>query len=355
VLRDLSAFAPSGESQNRRDARPRSLDRFVLIDMRLGAAGDNEQASGKETSATPQANDVLPSMVGEPTRQGASVGGGETPAAPPAFSSPLTPLPTTVDHLIIRDDVPAPRFDTFMSSSEAAPDADSTGVVSSNPLFRWVAVALVILVLAQGAIITWLMTRGTEAEQAEPKSGAEFTEAPASATGQPRAAGSVSPLEPTAQAETRAAEAQVPSAKAAAGEPSGSVRVLSPIPLDVVWAEEVIGSTATGPVRVAPGTHELEFVNERLSFRTKQTVRVTADRIVPVRIDPPNGVMTVSAQPWARVWIDGKAVGQTPLSNVAVGLGEHEIVFRHPQLGERRQHATVRSGALTRVNQTFPQ
>ena len=35
---------------------------------------------------------------------------------------------------------------------------------------------------------------------------------------------------------------------------------------------------------------------------------------------------------------------------VAVPIGTHEIVFRHPDLGERRTTATVTTGAPTRVS-----
>jgi hypothetical protein len=54
--------------------------------------------------------------------------------------------------------------------------------------------------------------------------------------------------------------------------------------------------------------------------------------------------------PWAEVWIGGKLVGETPLGNLSVPLGDHEIVFRHPQLGEQRQTATVRLDGVTRVS-----
>jgi hypothetical protein len=33
--------------------------------------------------------------------------------------------------------------------------------------------------------------------------------------------------------------------------------------------------------------------------------------------------------------------------------GEHEIIFRHPQLGERRQKTIVRSGVETLVSANF--
>jgi PEGA domain len=57
--------------------------------------------------------------------------------------------------------------------------------------------------------------------------------------------------------------------------------------------------------------------------------------------------------PWAQVWIDGNAVGETPLANLSVPAGEHDIVFRHPQFGERREKTIVKSGALTRVSATL--
>ncbi len=56
-----------------------------------------------------------------------------------------------------------------------------------------------------------------------------------------------------------------------------------------------------------------------------------------LKIDPPNGVVNLNALPWAEVWIDGRQVGETPLGNVKLPIGEHEAVFRNPQFGERRQ------------------
>jgi hypothetical protein len=67
-------------------------------------------------------------------------------------------------------------------------------------------------------------------------------------------------------------------------------------------------------------------------------------------VTPPNGSISINALPWANVWIDGNLVGETPLGNVSVPLGEHQIVFRHPELGERRETTIVRSDRPTRVS-----
>jgi hypothetical protein len=56
------------------------------------------------------------------------------------------------------------------------------------------------------------------------------------------------------------------------------------------------------------------------------------------------GSLSINAMPWADVWIDGKSVGQTPIANLQVSLGPHEVVFRHPLLGEQRH--TVQVGGL---------
>ena len=63
----------------------------------------------------------------------------------------------------------------------------------------------------------------------------------------------------------------------------------------------------------------------------------------------PNGTLNINAQPWATVFLDGESIGETPLGNLSVVPGEHEILFRHPELGERRERTIVRAGVETRV------
>ena len=139
-------------------------------------------------------------------------------------------------------------------------------------------------------------------------------------------------------------------AQAAVRQRSGGLKLISPIELQVFEGDRVLGSTADGPVVASAGVHDLELVNTTLGYRSRQTVQIKAGQIVSLAVTPPNGRVSVNAVPWAQVWIDGSPVGETPLANLSVPVGEHEIVFRHPQLGERREKATVKSGAVTRVS-----
>jgi serine/threonine-protein kinase len=64
----------------------------------------------------------------------------------------------------------------------------------------------------------------------------------------------------------------------------------------------------------------------------------------------PKAQVSINALPWAEVVVDGTRVGETPLGNVSMAVGPHEIVFRHPQLGERRMTTTVTLKDANRVS-----
>jgi hypothetical protein len=126
--------------------------------------------------------------------------------------------------------------------------------------------------------------------------------------------------------------------------------VSSPFELHVLEDERLLGSSAEGPVVTTAGRHEFDLVNSALGYRSRRVVDIKAGQIVSLAVTPPNGSVSINALPWAEVWIDGHSIGETPLGNLSVPLGEHEIVFRHPELGERREKAIVRSDRLTRVS-----
>jgi hypothetical protein len=134
----------------------------------------------------------------------------------------------------------------------------------------------------------------------------------------------------------------------------GGLRLKSPFEVKVFEGNEVLGSSS-GPITLSPGVHQLDLVNNELEFRGHQTVTVKAGEVASIVVIAPDGLLSINAQPWANVSIDRKDVGETPLANLKVTLGEHELVFRHPTLGERRQTVVVKAGAATRVSVKFDQ
>jgi hypothetical protein len=76
---------------------------------------------------------------------------------------------------------------------------------------------------------------------------------------------------------------------------------------------------------------------------------VTAGKMTATKIDLPNGSLSINAQPWAEVWVDGERVGETPIGNLTRRVGTHEVIFRHPDLGERRETVLVAVGKPARI------
>ena len=76
---------------------------------------------------------------------------------------------------------------------------------------------------------------------------------------------------------------------------------------------------------------------------------MTAGKTTAIRIDPPKASVSVNARPWAEITLDGKSLGETPIANVLVSVGSHEMLFKHPQLGERRQTVVVTATGPNRI------
>ena len=101
---------------------------------------------------------------------------------------------------------------------------------------------------------------------------------------------------------------------------------------------------------LASGRHVLEFVNQIARLPAVAHGAGVPGKVAPLTIELPQGTVNLNASPWAEVWIDGRRVGETPIGNLAVPIGPHEIVFRHPELGEKKQAVSVTTGAPVRLS-----
>jgi hypothetical protein len=141
-----------------------------------------------------------------------------------------------------------------------------------------------------------------------------------------------------------------PVSTATAGPVSGWLSVKSPVAIEVRENGRLIGTTDADRIMMAAGRHDLELVNDVLGYRATRSVQVPPGKVAPLTIEMPQGVINVNAAPWAEVWIDGRRVGETPMANLPIAIGPHEVVFRHPQLGEKRQAVSVTLKAPVRLS-----
>lgn len=129
----------------------------------------------------------------------------------------------------------------------------------------------------------------------------------------------------------------------------GWVVVTAPIEMTVRENGRDLGKSGSERIALAPGRHVLELANDALGYGVRRTLQIRAGKLETVRLVVPTGSLAVNASPWADVWVDGHLVGQTPLSNISVAIGRHDITLRHPDLGERRQQVIVGAGEPARV------
>lgn len=137
---------------------------------------------------------------------------------------------------------------------------------------------------------------------------------------------------------------------ASAGPVSGWISVKAPFALEIREQGRLLGTTDTERLMIAAGRHELDFINEPLGFRATRVVQVGPGKVASITLDLPQGVVNLNAAPWAEVWIDGRRVGDTPIGNLSVSIGPHEVVFKHPQFGEKRHAISVTLGAPLRLS-----
>jgi PEGA domain-containing protein len=143
----------------------------------------------------------------------------------------------------------------------------------------------------------------------------------------------------------------VPLTAADGGAPvSGWLSVTAPVDVQIFESKRLLGTSQSDRIMVSAGRHEIEIVNEVVGYRSTRVVQVPAGKVTPIRIDFPKGTIAVNAVPWAEVWIDGERVGETPMGNLPIAIGPHEIVFRNPDLGELRHAVTVTLNAPARVS-----
>ena len=130
----------------------------------------------------------------------------------------------------------------------------------------------------------------------------------------------------------------------------GWVAVSAPHEVQLYEGGQLVGTSQDPRIEMTTGPHQIDFVNEAVGYRSSRVVQVVKGKGSSIKVEFPPGSIAVNAIPWAEVWIDGEKVGETPIGNVPISVGPHEIVFRNPDLGERREQTVVTLAAPVRLS-----
>ena len=140
---------------------------------------------------------------------------------------------------------------------------------------------------------------------------------------------------------------------APAGSPNegyGWLSVSAPVEMQAFERDRLVGWTRAGPWRLPAGLHDLELVGPTIGARLRKSVDVSPGRTVTIEVGLPPGLLSITAAPAADIEIDGEPVGAAPIVRRQVAVGQHDVVAKHPVLGERRLTVTIISGATLSID-----
>jgi len=124
---------------------------------------------------------------------------------------------------------------------------------------------------------------------------------------------------------------------------AGWLSVFAPFELQITEGSHVIQLDDTGKVLLPPGTHDLKLENRDLGYQETRRVDVQPGQTTSLSLVTAPSTLSVTASGPAVVSVDGKQVGETPLTNQPIALGTRDIVVKAADGTERRftQKVTV--------------
>ena len=378
--------APPGERSPVDERSPSSLKQALAdADALLGPASDVDNAETRETLAPPVTADPL-QLEEEQTQS--------TPPPPmEQEDAPTRPLAVTE-----RQDAPTRPLGVKHLAPEAA-EAPLRPVESfeylpatmpkpAPPGRRHLALrgALVLLgaaVVALGAVAAWILSGPdkapadavvvasrpvADAASAAPAARPDTTpiipdarsrrRPPTPASAAPDASATPDATEPDLGAAPHAS--LVPDAGVAAhvdrppGRPTGGapgrLTVSAPGPAEAFLDGRPLGALPIESLRVPPGRHRLVVRSKQRGYQLSRWIVVQAGARISVPLSPGKGTLRVLVRPWARVSLDGKPLGITPLSPISLFEGTHTLELENAELkAKKRQRVQIQPGRETVV------
>lgn len=138
-----------------------------------------------------------------------------------------------------------------------------------------------------------------------------------------------------------------------AANAAGWLTVQAPFEVELLENGEVIGTSGVSRIMLPSGRRELQVVNRALDFNERRGIDIAPGATAAIVISAPQVPVNINARPWAEVVVDGTSIGETPIAGAMLPIGTRQLVFRHPELGERRQDVVITTKPGQRVSIDF--
>ncbi|MCA9667147.1 MAG: serine/threonine protein kinase [Myxococcales bacterium] len=173
-----------------------------------------------------------------------------------------------------------------------------------------------------------------------------------------------------ARAGTASADAASASAGSAAGSASGSgagaarnrrprrrvargrAMIEATPRLSVTLGRRALGATPLR-IKLPVGRHTLLLRHRALGLELRRVLRVRRRGTATLRVRLPPGKLQIKARPWARVSVDGKGYGITPIRPIVLSPGVHRVRLSNKRHGSVERAVKVFPGRTARLVHVF--
>jgi hypothetical protein len=136
----------------------------------------------------------------------------------------------------------------------------------------------------------------------------------------------------------------------ASGPSAGWLALSAPFDVQVFEDGDLVSTSGAPKIMLPSGRHQLHLVSTSLGYEDTRGIDISPGKVAELKVEPPKATLSANARPWADLIIDGTNVGQTPIANLQVAIGTHQVIFRHPQLGEERRTIVVTTKGPNRIS-----
>jgi serine/threonine-protein kinase len=154
------------------------------------------------------------------------------------------------------------------------------------------------------------------------------------------------PASPATRPATRpASPASSPVSAPPTPETLAKLSVDAPVPGMVFLDGKPLGQLPVTDRPIPPGPHRVTIRNRHLGYSLTRRVNAKAGRQLELNLTPRKGTLRILVRPWAKVTVDGKALGVTPLAPLSLYEGPHQVMLENADLRARKRlTVTVRPG-----------
>jgi len=118
--------------------------------------------------------------------------------------------------------------------------------------------------------------------------------------------------------------------------------LITNVPVNVSIDGKDYGLTPIKQLLLISGFHDLRLKNEEYLIDETQQIFIEAGTPYEKTFSLGHfGTVNLNAVPWADVYVDEKFIGQTPIANLRLTVGTHEVTFRNTKFPLKRRTVNV--------------